>query len=49
MENKLAVVKEMVMCGYALMNRTMESMANDFTLEQLEDMRDSFFRFLGLQ
>lgn len=42
MNEKMAVVNELVACGYCLMNRTAESMAEDFDLCYAENIPRKF-------
>ena len=45
MNEKIAIVNELVACGYHLMNRTAESMAEDFDLAMLKMFLENFKRF----
>ena len=44
-DEKMAIVNELVACGYHLMNRTAESMAEDFDLAMLKMFLENFKRF----
>lgn len=39
---KLDILMYMIENGYHLMNRTMEEMCEDFTVEELQDMMNAF-------
>ena len=43
-DEKMAIVNELVACGYHLMNRTAESMAEDFDLAMLKMFLENFKR-----
>ena len=45
MNEKMAIVNELVACGYCLMNRTAESMAEDFDIDTLKMFLENFKRF----
>ena len=45
MNEKMAIVNELVACGYCLMNRTAESMAEDFDVATLKMFLENFKRF----
>lgn len=45
MDEKMAIVNELVVCGYCLMNRTAESMAEDFDVATLKMFLENFKRF----
>ena len=45
MNEKMAIVNELVACGYYLMNRTAESMAEDFDIDTLKMFLENFKRF----
>lgn len=45
MNEKMAVVNELVAYGYCLMNRTAESMAADFDLATLKMFLENFKKF----
>ena len=45
MNENMAIVNELVACGYHLMNRTAESMVEDFDLATLKMFLENFKRF----
>lgn len=45
MDEKMVIVNELVACGYCLMNRTAESMAEDFDVATLKMFLEDFKRF----
>ena len=45
MNEKMTIVNELVACGYCLMNRTAESMAEDFDIDTLKMFLENFKKF----
>lgn len=49
MNEKMSIINWMVKHGYQLMNRTKEFYCENFTVEQLQNFKENFAQYKGIE